>query len=531
MLLWKQRGNKKPAKGINLREMLSRLSRTESEVKPGAVDDRQSATSGLIADPHANQPVGAANGMLAQYFNSSGGSGATAPQTGPSAWIEQEDEFVPDQDAIGPIAQTYAQMQWEAGQRETASAFPSDYAQTPMPASTADQSPQLADEIISGIARKLAVRQYVPKFDVREAFLEETRLAPPASHKYTHGFEPAPRNAIGGALDPSPDHDADWPIAETALPKFSKRRMVLATVGGFGVALATIAVILAVNRTPPSLKETANSDRSATIKPGAPASVERIETVAGVSAVVDGNLSASAARAAASVTSASTFIAGLGNLPATPPVARPPTPALRVDDIAVPAGTSEIALPIAIDAGGGAIDSLKILVADLPDGVSLNRGLRARDGTWTLRPQELNGLLLTLPSTASTAQINVALVSEGVQVARLNPTLTIEAVTDLKVSLGKDDSEEKARGLFEKGEARLGNGDVIGARMFFKKAADAGDAQAANAMGATYDPDLFNTLQVRGMRPDVELARQWYRRAMDLGSKDSMERLEKLKSR
>ena len=156
----------------------------------------------------------------------------------------------------------------------------------------------------------------------------------------------------------------------------------------------------------------------------------------------------------------------------------------------MPAGTSEIALPIAIDAGGGAIDSLKILVADLPDGVSLNRGLRARDGTWTLRPQELNGLLLTLPSTASTAQINVALVSEGVQVARLNPTLTIEAVTDLKVSLGKDDSEEKARGLFEKGEARLGNGDVIGARMFFKKAADAGDAQAANAMGA---PALSNS--------------------------------------
>ena len=67
--------------------------------------------------------------------------------------------------------------------------------------------------------------------------------------------------------------------------------------------------------------------------------------------------------------------------------------------------------------------------------------------------------------------------------------------------------------------------------MFFKKAADAGDAQAANAMGATYDPDLFNTLQVRGMRPDVELARQWYMRAMDLGSKDSIERLERLKSR
>ncbi len=104
MLLWKQRGNKKPAKGINLREMLSRLSRTESEVKHGAVGDRQSATSGLIADPHANQPVGAANGMLAQYFNSSGGSGATSPQAGPSAWNEQEDELLGPEHFLDGVA-------------------------------------------------------------------------------------------------------------------------------------------------------------------------------------------------------------------------------------------------------------------------------------------------------------------------------------------------------------------------------------------------------------------------------------------
>ena len=68
----------------------------------------------------------------------------------------------------------------------------------------------------------------------------------------------------------------------------------------------------------------------------------------------------------------------------------------------------------------------------------------------------------------------------------------------------------------------------MGARMFFKKAADAGDAQAAVAMGATYDPNLFASLKVQGMRPDVQLARQWYERAVNLGSKDARDRLDSL---
>ena len=137
-----------------------------------------------------------------------------------------------------------------------------------------------------------------------------------------------------------------------------------------------------------------------------------------------------------------------------------------------------------------------------------------------------------MPAQVSSARLTVSLTTaEGIQIARLSPTITIEPQTDLKLSTGKDDPEEKARGLFHQGEARLGSGDVIGARMFFKKAAEAGDAQAANAMGATYDPNLFSSMQVQGMRPDVELARQWYLRAMDLGSKDSLDRLDKLKSR
>jgi hypothetical protein len=93
---------------------------------------------------------------------------------------------------------------------------------------------------------------------------------------------------------------------------------------------------------------------------------------------------------------------------------------------------------------------------------------------------------------------------------------------------GKYDVEDLARSLFIQGEARLVDGDVMGARMFFKRGADAGDPQSASALGATYDPNLFSRLNVRGMRPDIALARQWYQQAINLGSKDARDRLDML---
>ena len=108
------------------------------------------------------------------------------------------------------------------------------------------------------------------------------------------------------------------------------------------------------------------------------------------------------------------------------------------------------------------------------------------------------------------------------------PRRSVQAQSEIDTSAGKNDDEDRARNLFVQGEARLAEGDVIGARMFFKKGADAGDAQSAIAMGATYDPTLFSALKVQGMRPDIDLARQWYQKAINLGSKDARDRLDKL---
>ncbi len=72
--------------------------------------------------------------------------------------------------------------------------------------------------------------------------------------------------------------------------------------------------------------------------------------------------------------------------------------------------------------------------------------------------------------------------------------------------------------MIKRGKDILMSGDIISARLLLRRAADAGSAEAALALGATFDPALIRRLGVIGMTPDIAQARQWYQRAADLGS-------------
>ena len=78
---------------------------------------------------------------------------------------------------------------------------------------------------------------------------------------------------------------------------------------------------------------------------------------------------------------------------------------------------------------------------------------------------------------------------------------------------------------------RAGLGDVVTARTAFQRAAEAGDAKAAVALGATYDPTVLAKLGVVGISADVAKARSWYQKAEKLGSPDARQRLELLADR
>jgi hypothetical protein len=93
----------------------------------------------------------------------------------------------------------------------------------------------------------------------------------------------------------------------------------------------------------------------------------------------------------------------------------------------------------------------------------------------------------------------------------------------------KLDQEEIAV-LLKRGKDLIANGDLAAARLVLQRAANANDAEAALALGATYDPYVLRALKVYGFKADPDMARVWYEKARELGSAAAPRRLEMLTS-
>ena len=72
------------------------------------------------------------------------------------------------------------------------------------------------------------------------------------------------------------------------------------------------------------------------------------------------------------------------------------------------------------------------------------------------------------------------------------------------------------------------DGDVVSARLLFRRAATAGNAEAALFLGKTFDPVVSNRMGIIGIEPDITRARQWYERAAELGSPTASQELTRL---
>jgi hypothetical protein len=89
------------------------------------------------------------------------------------------------------------------------------------------------------------------------------------------------------------------------------------------------------------------------------------------------------------------------------------------------------------------------------------------------------------------------------------------------------DAEEIAT-LINRGTDSLRSGDLVSARLLLRRAAEAGSASAALMLGTTFDPLVIQQLGAIGVVPDVAQARQWYEKAVELGSEPASQRLAKL---
>jgi hypothetical protein len=82
--------------------------------------------------------------------------------------------------------------------------------------------------------------------------------------------------------------------------------------------------------------------------------------------------------------------------------------------------------------------------------------------------------------------------------------------------------------LLKRGKDLIANGDLAAARLVLQRAAEANDAEAALALGATYDPFVLRELKVYGFTADAAAARAWYEKARVFGSAAASRRLEML---
>jgi hypothetical protein len=85
--------------------------------------------------------------------------------------------------------------------------------------------------------------------------------------------------------------------------------------------------------------------------------------------------------------------------------------------------------------------------------------------------------------------------------------------------------------LVEHGDSLLRTGDIVSARLFYERAAAAGDGRAALRVGATFDPDFLGRAGLGKLQADAAQARLWYSRALELGAADAKRQLDTLSTR
>jgi hypothetical protein len=76
---------------------------------------------------------------------------------------------------------------------------------------------------------------------------------------------------------------------------------------------------------------------------------------------------------------------------------------------------------------------------------------------------------------------------------------------------------DEIEGYLAKGERMLKAGDIAAARLFFTRAAEAGEVRGALAMARSFDAETLRTLPVYGLQPNPQEAARWSARAKDLG--------------
>jgi hypothetical protein len=203
--------------------------------------------------------------------------------------------------------------------------------------------------------------------------------------------------------------------------------------------------------------------------------------------------------------------------------------ALTVPSTIEAEGGSEVPFSIALNSADPPLRSI-ITIQGLPKGTTLSDGRPYGEAEWTVRPDEIGDLRLRLPKSANGhANLRIALIAaDGTPIASAATQLNV--ATDPKTALiSQQDETRLIPDLIAHGQKMIDVGYLAGARGYFKRAAEAGSADAALALGMTYDPSFINDTGAQGIKGDWVKARAWYERARELGSQGAQRKLDELK--
>ncbi len=202
-----------------------------------------------------------------------------------------------------------------------------------------------------------------------------------------------------------------------------------------------------------------------------------------------------------------------------------------VVDIQKAFANEPLSLGISIDSATG---HESLLLAGLAFGTRLSAGVPVNEANWQLTPGDLNGAYVYAPknfigvmNTAfSLLSANQTLIEsravrlEWIAKSNLSPhTKQIEPETMNAPAVHPINPEDAA--LMERGRDLLRSGDVASAQLAFDRLANAGIADAALALAATYDPRYLAQHNLIGVAGDETKAHYWYRRASELGSTEA----------
>jgi hypothetical protein len=206
-------------------------------------------------------------------------------------------------------------------------------------------------------------------------------------------------------------------------------------------------------------------------------------------------------------------------------------------------------------------------VRGLPPMAALSDGHSIAPGAWAVSLAALPDLKIMLPpGAAGRSEVVITLVAvDGSVLAETKATLAIAGARQLEKGQTQRDpgppavatilragaplqappdtteprgpapvpattpqDRERAQRLMKKGDAQLEDRNVSAARLLYERAAEAGLAQAAMALAATFDAAELARLKLRGIEADPKEARRWYERARQLGAAGAEERLRRI---